>query len=166
MKFSVEAIDYLGQLYRHERHNSYVYSQVSNFLNVQGYKNLSKYYEDWSQHEIEHSMKVRDFANANNLILDMNQDIKALDIDLSNQPISYFADLTVQVENETSDMYNTYLKMGYSENNGFIQRFSHDFLLEQIEETDKATSIHDSIKNIGDNRSMLQLFDNSFDYGD
>ena len=163
MNFSIDDIDYLGQLYRHERHNSYVYSQVSNFLNVQGYKKLAKYYEDWSQHEIEHSMKVRDFANANNILIDMNQDIKPLDMDLSNQSITTFAKITVDVENETSEMYDVYLKMGIKDGNSFIQRFCYDFQLEQIEETDKATSIFDSVKNIGDNRSMLQLFDNSFE---
>jgi ferritin len=160
MNFTPEDIDYLGKLYRHERHNSYAYSQISNFLNVQGYSNLSKYYEEWSNHEMEHSILVRDFVNSNNIIIDMSQSIVGLDIDLSNMSITQFAQITIDVENETTLLYNVFLDMGRKELKGFIERFSLDFLLEQIEETDN--TIFDQLNNIGNNRALLQIFDNNF----
>jgi len=163
LNFSVDIINYLGALYRHEIHNSYVYSKISNFLNVEGYKKLSKYYEDWSNHEMEHSVLVRDFCNSNNIIIDMSTPIDGLDIDLKILPITHFSIVTVDVENETTDLYNDLLEMAHESNNGFIKKFAYDFLAEQQEETDKALSICDSLKNIGDSRSLLQLFDNTFE---
>ena len=163
MEFSEEIIDYLGVLYRHERHNSYVYSKISNFLNVEGFKKLSKYYEEWSNHEMEHSILVRNFCNSNNIIIDMSKPIDGLDINLEILPITHFSIVTVDVENETTDLYNDLLKMGHEIDNGFIKKFAYSFLEEQQEETDKALTLYDSIKNIGDNRSLLQLFDNTFE---
>lgn len=161
--FSPEMITYLSKLYVHERHNSLVYSHISNFLNVQGYNNLSKYYEDWSQHEIDHSMTVRAFANEQNLILDMFVDSDDVDVDLTSMSISGFTQVTIDVELKTSELYNTLLDMAIQDDNGLVKDFAYVFLKEQREETDKANTIFDQIKNIGDNRQALQLFDNTFE---
>lgn len=163
LKFSPEMIDYLSKLYVHERHNSLVYSHVSNYLNIQGFKNLSKYYEDWSQHEIKHSKIVRAFANEQNIILNMYADSGDKDIDITAMSVTYFVDVTVGVEMKTSEMYNHLLDMAIAEDNGFVKDFAYGFIKEQREETDKANTIHDSIKNIGDDIKMLQLFDSDFE---
>ena len=163
MIFSDKILQHLGVLYRHERHNAYVYSKVYNFLDVMGYKNIAKYYLEWSNHENTHAELVLDFANTNNIHIDMSIPIDPLDIDLINLPISHFATLTLDVENETTELYNQFLEMGEEDNNTFVRRFSLDFILEQMEETDKANTIKDRINNIGNDKALLQLFDNTFE---
>jgi len=160
--FSENIKQFLGRIYRHEVHNSVAYSQISNFLDVEGYKNLAKYYADWSSHETEHSVKVREFCNTNNINIDMSIAIEGLDINLKNMPITHFVIITVDTENETTDLYSELLEMGKNEKNTFTERFALDFILEQIEETEKALGIFDSVNNIGANKGMLQLFDNTF----
>lgn len=165
MKFSQKALDHLSVLYRHERHNSYVYAYISNYLNVIGFKNLSQYYRDWSNHEKEHSELVQNFANSNNIVIDVSQSIEPLGIDLYKFPITKFAEVTLEVENKTTDLYNKYLEIGEEDDNPLIRRFALDFILEQQEETGKAYDIHDSIMNIGDNKAFIQLFDSTYEVG-
>lgn len=153
---------HLGVLYRHELHNAYVYSKISNFLNVEGFKNIAKYYQEWSQHEISHSISVKDFCDSNNINIDMSISIDPINIDLKNESIVYFSKLTLETENLTTDLYNKLLELGEENNNGFVKKFAYNFLEEQIEETDKALTLYDSIKNIGEDRKYLQLFDNTF----
>jgi ferritin len=93
----------------------------------------------------------------------MSIPIDGLDIDLKTMPIIHFATVTVDIENETSDLYNELLELGEESGNGFVKKFAYKFLKEQIEETDKASTIFDKVKNIGDNRALLQLFDNTFE---
>lgn len=162
MNFTDDIKNFLSRIYGHERHNSYVYSAISNYLNVLGYKNLSKYYEEWSQHEIEHSMLVRDFCNSNDIFIDMSIPIIGLDINLQLLPLTHFSIVTIDVEAETTDLYNELLEMGVSAGNGFIKKFAYDFLQEQQEETDKANTLFARVQNIGDSKTFLQLFDNTF----
>jgi len=161
--FSEEILKHLSVLYRHELHNSYVYSKISNFLNIEGYENLGMYYEDWASEEQEHALVVKEFCESNNICIDMSIPIDGLDIDLKIMPIIHFATVTVDIENETSDLYNELLEMGEESGNGFVKKFAYNFLEEQIEETGKASTIFDKVKNIGDNRALLQLFDNTFE---
>lgn len=162
MVFSDKMMEHLNLIYRHERHNSYVYAKISNYLNVQGYLNLSKYYLDWSNHEMEHSRIVLKFYNDNNLNLDASISIDPLDIDLTKMDITHFVEITKEVENETTELYSQLLELSEEENNQFAKRLAHYFLTEQQEETDRANNIYDKITNIGNNRALLQIFDNGF----
>lgn len=162
MNFSGKSIEFLGILYRHELHNSYVYAKISNYLDVLGYKNLAEYWISWSNEEKRHSERCLAFANDNNINIDMSIPIEPINVDLSNQALTYFVDLTLETENKTTDLYNQYMELGEEDNNPFVRRFASDFILEQQEETGKAYAIRDSIKNIGDNRALLMIFDNTF----
>jgi ferritin len=162
MKFSEKLIEFLGVLYRHELHNQYVYYKISNYLDVLGFKKLADYYRDWANHEKDHSEKVLSFANDNNLHIDMTIPVNPIYVDLSSHPLTYFVQLTMDTENATTDLYNQYLELGEEENNPFVRRFSLDFILEQQEETGKAYDIYDSVMNIGDNKALLMLFNNTF----
>lgn len=160
--FDSETIDILSQAYLHEMHNMYSYQKISNFLDVKGYKNLSKYWDDWSKEEYHHAQLVKEFCNNNNILINMDSDISLPDFDLENFPITHFVDVTYDIEQDTNDVYNKMYAYAMGINNGFLADFALDFLKEQREETQKANFIRDSIKNIGDNTAILQLFDNTF----
>ena len=161
--FDSETIDILSHAYQHELHNMYSYQKISNFLDVKGYKNLSKYWDDWSKEEYGHAQIVKEFCNDNNILINMDSDILLPDFDLENFPMTHFVDVTYDVEQKTNDIYNTMYSYGMDIKNGFLVDFALDFLKEQREETKKANMLRDSIKNIGDNAAILQLFDNSFE---
>jgi len=161
--FDSGTIDILSQAYRHELHNMYSYQKISNFLDVKGYKKLSKYWDDWSKEEYHHAQLVKEFCNDNNILINMDSDILLPDFDLENFPITHFVDVTYEVEQSTSDIYNKMYSYAIGISNGFLVDFALDFLKEQREETQKANTLRDSIKNIGDSTSILQLFDNSFE---
>lgn len=162
IQFDSETIDVLSNAYVHELHNMYSYQKISNFLDVKGYKNLSKYWDDWSKEEYHHAQLVKEFCNDNNILINMDSDIQLPDFDLENFPITYFVEVTYNVEQKTNDIYNKMYSYALSVSNGFLIDFSLDFLKEQREEMSKANSLRDSIKNIGDNTAILQLYDNSF----
>lgn len=163
IKFDSQTIDLLSNAFLHEMHNMYSYQKISNFLEVKGYKNLAEYWHDWSLEEYKHSQIVKKFCNDNNILINMDEDIKLPDFDLENFPITQFVDITYEVEQSTNDIYSNLYEHANQISNSFLVDFALGFVKEQREEMAKTNSIRDPIKNIGDNLGLLQLFDQGFE---
>ena len=156
-----ETIKLLHIAYTHEISNMLKYDYISSWLDVKGFSKLSNYYKEWALEEKEHSLWVKEF------LMDLNIPIKLLSIpeinmDLDSNLVN-FADVTLETEDSTTELYEKILDIAHEfEDSAMLIQFANKMLIEQIEETDKANTINDKILNIGDNKSMLQLFDNTF----
>jgi len=157
-----EVISLLQKSYIHEIRNSLIYSEISSYLNVMGYKNLSSYYSKWSDEEREHSKWVKGFMESLNIQIE-NSPFNDIPFVVDKTTLTAFARQTVEVENATTEMYDELLQIAHEfTSSAMLISFCNRLISEQIEETNKALDIHDSVMNIGDNKAMLQLFDNTF----
>jgi len=160
---SVDTISKLQLAYAHEIRNMMIYEQISSWLDVSGFKNLSKYYADWSMEEKSHSIMVKDFLSKLNVPI-MNTPFDYLAFSIDNTSITNFAKKTLETENETTKIYDDLLQTALDfEDSSLLVDFATKMNSEQLEETGKANDIHDMIMNIGENKAMLQLFDNTFE---
>lgn len=158
-----EVINKLQIAYVHELRNMMIYNQISSYLGVCGFKNLASYYSDWSKEERKHSEWVKDFMDALNIPIE-NSPFENLHFEIDNSNITNFAKKTLETEIETTKIYDELLQMAMDfDDSAMLIQFANKILIEQIEETGKANDINDMMTNIGDNRAMLQLFDNTFD---
>lgn len=156
-------ISLLARQINHELNNSYKYQQIAMYLDVKGLKNLAKYYKDWSKEEKEHGIWVQEFLESINVYVDFSGSLEGIVIPDS---INGFAELTLATENQTTEMLGECLTQSYKEEccygklvTAFIQ---NKMLQEQIEETEKASTLNDQVKNLG-SIGLLQLFDSSFE---
>lgn len=155
-------ISLLKRQLEHELHNSAIYRNISMYLNVQGFKNLSKYYAEWSLEENKHATLVQVFLESLNIFIDYNIHFDVV-LGLESS-LNKFAMLTLDTENLTTRMIQECLAESYlPENCAMSTVFLLGMIKEQIEETDKANNINDNMLNIGENRALLQIFDNGFE---
>lgn len=160
---NTEAISRLQKAYSHEVKNMLIYTQISSYLGVNGFKKLSKYYSDWAEEERTHSLWVKDFMDSLNIIIE-NYPIDMPQFEIYNTSLTEFARKTLETENETTLMYDELLQLAMDfDDSAMLVQFVNKMLIEQIEEVGKANDINDMIINIGDNRPFLQLFDNTFE---
>lgn len=159
---SQKMISYLKRQLEHEIKNSIIYRNISQYLDVKGFKNLSKYYKDWSSEESKHATWVQEFLESMNIYIDYDVNCK-IDLGLETSLLK-FVELTVKTEEETTKMLAECLTMSYNEDPLLLTTvFIQDTMLkEQIEEMDKASTLYDQLKNIGENSALLQLYDNDF----
>lgn len=159
---SEETIQKLQQAYVHEIHNMLIYTQISSYLGVNGFKNLASYYLDWAEEERKHSSWVKDFMDSLNILIG-NISLESPSLEMDNSSIIGFAQRTLEVENATTLIYDELLQTAMDfDDSAMLAQFANKMLIEQIEETGKANDINDMLINIGDNRPLLQLFDNTF----
>lgn len=157
-----ETISKLKMAYAHEMHNMLLYNEISSVLNVNGFRKLAKYYESWASEEKSHAGMVFDFMNQLNIPIS-NIPFDKLHFTVDFSVITNFAEVTLNTENETTKLYDELLQDAMEfEDSAMLIQFCNKMLNEQIEETGKANDINDMISNIGNNRAMLQLFDNTF----
>lgn len=119
------------------------------------------YWNEWSVEEKNHSQWVKNFLQDLNIPL-FPAPTESFDYNL-NVNLLEFVSVTIDRENKTTDLYHNILDTAMDmENSGMLVQFANKMLNEQIEETDKALTIQDKLTNIGDNKALLQLFDNTF----
>ena len=156
-----EIINRLNYAYHHEISNSIFYDYISSYLNVLGFNNLSEYWREWSIEEKEHGKWIKTFLQDLNIPLSPSQ-VENFDYDI-NSSLLEFLNITIDRENKTTQLYHEILDIALElENSALLIQFANKMLQEQIEETNKALTIQDRILNIGDNKGLLQLFDNTF----
>lgn len=156
-------IDLFKRQISHEIVNMYKYQKIAMYLNIKGFLNLSNYYKKWSEEEKKHSIWIQEFLEDLNIYVDY--DILAVESFSLDVPFTQLTQLTLDTEFLTTKMLEECLIESYNVGNTAL---ASEFLLntmikEQREETGKANTINDQIKNIGDNISLLQLFDNMFE---
>lgn len=156
-------IDLLKRQISHEITNMYKYQKIAMYLNIKGFTNLSNYYKKWSDEEKKHSIWVQEFLENLNIYVDY--EVSAVESFSLEVPFSKLTELTLETELLTTKMLEECLSESYNIGNTSL---ASEFILntmikEQIEETAKANTINDQIKNIGENSALLQLFDNEFD---
>lgn len=155
-------IDKLNYAYHHEISNSIYYDYISSYLDVLGYKNLANYWNEWSQEEKKHSQWVKEFLQNLNIPFSPAQ-VQTSEYNL-NKELLEFVNVTIDREDKTTKLYHDILDIALElENSAMLVQFADKMLLEQIEETNKALTIQDKLTNIGDNKALLQLFDNTFE---
>jgi len=156
-------IELLKRQHSHEVHNSLIYKNISHYLNVLGFTNLSKYYASWSVEETGHSNIIKDFLEALNIFIDYEVSINTSILDLGAS-LTRFAQVTLDTENKTTEMLEECLRESYmTGNTSMATMMLQDMIKEQIEETDKANTLNDQISNIGENRALMQLYDMNFE---
>ncbi len=156
-----EMIEMLNKAYFHEITNSVVYDIIGSHLNVLGLTNLAEFWYDWSQEEKGHATLVREFLEQLNISLKFAQ-LESIECNLDKSLVE-FVYTTVEREYKTTNLYHQLLDEAMNfENSSLLISFLHKMIDEQREETDKANTIFDKIVNIGEDRALLQLFDNSF----
>jgi len=155
-------LDLLKRQIEHEFSNMHKYQKISMILNVQGFENLSKYFKDWANEEKTHALWVQEFLENINKYVDFN--ISSIDSIIENSSVISLAELVLKTELETNNMLDECLEESCVEGNSkIIMTFIENKMLqEQIEETDKAYTFLDKIKNIGENKALLQIFDSKF----
>lgn len=159
---SDDAILKLNYAYHHEISNSIFYDYIASYLNVLGFDNLSTYWEDWSNEEKKHAKWVKEFLQELNIPLSPSQ-LEAYTYDLSSSLIE-FVIMTIDREDKTTELYQDILNYALElQDNGLLIQFANKMLIEQQEETNKAKTIYDKVVNIGENKALMQLFDNSFE---
>ncbi len=157
-----EVINMLNYAYHHEISNSLFYDYISSYLNVLGFNNLSEYWHEWSIEEKEHGKWVKNFMQDLNILLSPAR-LEDFAYDLSTSLIE-FVNVTSDREDKTTQIYHNLLDVAMElENSGMLIQFVNKMLQEQIEETNKALTIKDQINNIGENKALMQLFDNGFE---
>lgn len=157
-----ETIELLQNAYLHEIHNMLLYEQISSWLDVMGFKNLGKYYHEWAEEEHQHGIWVKDFLSDLNIPL-LNTNFDLLDFECNCSGLTDFAIKTVETEDETTKIYDNLLQVASDfEDSAMLSVFAKHMLKEQLEETKKSNNIKDMVINIGDNKALLQLFDNTF----
>lgn len=157
-----ECVRMLQTAFYHENENALIYRYISQWLMNKGYTNLSKYLSDWADEEIEHGKWVKSFMESLNIPICEDK----ISIDkyfLDNDPIT-FVMLILQREDLTTEIYmkmtDRALLMDYI-GSAMLLSLAQKISTEQIEETDKATTLYSQVKNL-DSWGLLQLFDNSF----
>ena len=159
---SESTIKKIQEAYIHEVRNSLIYAQISSYLSVNGYRNLSAYYSKWAEEERGHSMLVKDFMDSLNIMID-GSGIDKLQYQIDFSSLTSFGKTTLEVENQTTAIYDELLQLAMDfDDSALLSVFANKLLSEQLEETAKANDINDMLINIGDNRAFLQLFDNTF----
>lgn len=160
---SDETIAVLQKAYAHETKNMMIYTEISSWLNTLGFENLSKYYLDWACEERNHSLWIKEFMDSLNIqIKNTPFDYMKFTLDLSN--LTNFAVKTLETEDETTKLYDELLQSALDfDDSALLVQFCNKMLIEQIEETNKALTIHDKIMNIGENRAFMQIFDQGFE---
>ena len=140
---SEETIKKLQLAYNHEVKNMLVYTQIANYLGVNGFKNLAKYYLIWANEERQHSLWVKDFMDSLNILMESNP-FETFSFDINNQSIISFAQKTLEVENSTTLIYDELLQSAMDfDDSAMLIQFANKMLIEQIEETGKANDIND-----------------------
>lgn len=154
-------ISKLNYAYHHEISNAVFYDYISSYLDVLGYKNLSDYWEDWAKEEKKHSKWVRTFMQQVGISLSPGQ-LESFNYDLNSSLIE-FINVTMDREDKTTKLYHNILDVALGlDDSAMLVQFANMMLNEQIEETDKAGTIYSKIINIGEDKGLLQLFDNGF----
>jgi ferritin len=128
-----------------------------------GYTNLSKYMADWADEEITHGKWVKEFMESLNIPL-VGGTTTAPTYNFDSSPIA-FVDAILEREDLTTELYmkmsDRALTMDYL-GSAMLLSFAQKVSTEQIEETDKVTTLYSQVKNL-DSWGLLQLFDNSFE---
>jgi ferritin len=157
-----EMIAKLNYAYHHEYSNSLFYDYIASYLNVMGFDNLSDFWADWSGEEKKHSQWVKEFLQDLNIPLSPAS-LENFDYDL-NKGLIEFVNITLDREDKTTQLYHDILDVALElENSGLLVQFANKMLIEQTEETNKALTIKDKVSNIGDDKALLQIFNNTFE---
>jgi ferritin len=154
----------LNYAYYHEVTNSIVYDTVASYLNILGFDNLSDFWDDWGLEEKKHSKWVKEFLQELNIPL-MKGNLEEFEYDLNKSGIE-FVNVTMQREDMTTQLYHDILDTALElDDSALLVQFANKMLIEQQEETSKALTMQDKMSNIGENKALMQLFDNSFEFG-
>lgn len=157
---SKNLINKLSHAYYHEIENQIIYSMIASWLDSKGLYSLSKYYDEWSNEERNHSQWVKEFLQSMSVQLPVSAELK-ID-ELSFNTIYSFVEHTVDRENETTDIYNDIYFSAMDEKNSVVMEFvSNTMQKEQIEEIDKSYTLLDQVNNMND-IGELQRFDKNF----
>ena len=103
-KLSDVLVDKMHYAYYHEVENQLIYSRIASWLDKNGLYKLSKYYDDWSTEERNHSEWVKDFLQSVGVELPNSFNICVDNI--SFKDIYSFVDMTVEREDMTTDIDN------------------------------------------------------------
>lgn len=153
-------IEKLHYAYYHEIENQLIYSRIASWLDRHGLYKLSKYYDEWSTEERNHSEWVKDFLQSIGIELPNSFNINVENLEFKD--IYSFVDMTVEREEETTDIYNEIYRLANADANGLCMEFVMNTMLkEQIEETDKSGTLYDQIHNLRD-MTDLQKFDKGY----
>ena len=159
-KLSDILVDKLHHAYYHEIENQLIYSRIASWLDKHGLYKLSKYYDNWSAEERNHSEWVKDFLQSVGIELPNTFHIYVDNIEFND--VYSFVDMTVEREDMTTNIYNEIYKLANAESNGLCMEFVMNTMIkEQIEETDKSGTLYDQIHNLKDLRD-LQKFDKGY----
>lgn len=155
-------LDLIKRQIEHEFDNMYKYQKISMILNIQGFENLSKYFKKWADEEKSHALWCQEFLEGINMYVDFNINSNT-SLSIDNSVLS-LVELVLETELKTNDMLDECLEESCLEGNSkIIMAFIENKMIqEQIEETDKANTLLDKIKNIGNDKAFLQLFDSEF----
>jgi ferritin len=142
---------------KQEEFNSKTYLAMSNWLALKGYSGASKLWKAYSEDERQHKQWAVDY------LLDLN----ILPIEPSeDQPQTEFKGLpniialSYKREIDTTDEVEQLANTCLSEDDVMTFNLAQKYVLEQIEEIAKVSTLVDQLDLFGDDKIALRLFDN------
>jgi ferritin len=135
-------IEQLNYRIQQEEFSSRLYKQMSLWLNDEGFINLSKIYNKYSQEELDHASWAADFLLAHGIKPDLKELNAPNDIyEISS--LKDILDLILSHEKEITNQCNDLASLALKENSHTLYSLASKYCHEQVEELEKAITFLD-----------------------
>jgi ferritin len=135
-------IEDLNYRIQQEEFSSRLYKQMSLWLNDEGFINLSKIYEKYSQEEMSHAGWAEDFLLSHGIkpslkIIEAPNDVYEIN------SLKDILDLTLSHEKDITNQCNDLASLALKENSHTLYSLAAQYCHEQVEELEKAITFLD-----------------------
>jgi ferritin len=135
-------IEDLNYRIQQEEFSSRLYKQMSLWLNDEGFINLSKIYEKYSQEEMSHAGWAEDFLLSHGIkpslkIIEAPNDVYEIN------SLKDILDLTLSHEKDITNQCNDLASLALKENSHTLYSLAAKYCHEQVEELEKAITFLD-----------------------
>jgi len=148
--------DALNEQIKHEFYSAYLYLSMSVYCETRSLPGFAHWLKIQWQEEIEHAMKFIDHIN------DRGGRVTLLGIDKPDAEFGSMLELFEKVlehERSITERINKLYGMAVEANDYATSTFLQWFVTEQVEEEKTADDVIQTLKQIGDNKSALIIFD-------
>lgn len=149
----------LNEQIKHEFYSSNLYLSIASYFDNFPLEGFTKWFKKQAQEEHEHGMKIYNYINDRNMLVDMQA------IDKPKVKFDSIEDIFAQVlaheKKVTHWIYEIY-DMAIQEKDHATHVFLQWFITEQVEEEKNAQDNFDQIKFIGDDKAALLVLDQNF----
>lgn len=149
----------LNEQIKHEFYSSNLYLSIASYFENIPLEGMAKWFRKQAEEEHEHGMKIYNYINDRNLMVDLQ--------DIPKPPAKFesveevFKQALAHEKKVTHWIYEIY-EMALKEKDHATHVFLQWFITEQVEEEKNANDNLDQIQYIGDDKAALFVIDQNF----